>query len=49
MKIPHSEPDPAGSERARKSKQLRDLATDIACLRPQALTQANREVVNTAH
>lgn len=43
MTIPYSEPDPAGSERARKSKDLRDLATDIARLRPQALTQSNRE------
>ncbi len=43
MGIPYSEPDPAGSERARISKNLRDLATDIARLRPQALTQANRE------
>ena len=43
MAIPFSEPDPAGCERARLSKKLRNLATDIARLRPQALTQTNRE------
>ena len=43
MKIPYSEPDQTGSERARSSKQLRDLATDISRLRPQALTRSNAE------
>lgn len=43
MKIPYSEPDPAGSERARLSKKFRDLSTEISRLRPQALTSANRE------
>ena len=43
MKLPYSEPDPAGSERAKLSKQYRDLATEVARLRPQALTEANRE------
>jgi hypothetical protein len=43
MRIPFSEPDPAGSERARAAKELRDLATEIARLRPQALTQTNGE------
>ena len=43
MKIPFAEPDPAGSERASTTKKFRDLATEIARLRPHALTQANRE------
>ena len=43
MSIPYSEPDPAGSERARIAKRLRDFATEVARLRPQALTETNRE------
>ncbi|MCB1802335.1 MAG: bromoperoxidase [Gammaproteobacteria bacterium] len=43
MAIPYSEPDPAGSERARESKRLRDLATETARLRPAAQTLSNRE------
>lgn len=43
MAIPFSEPDPAGSERARESKRLRDLATETARLRPAAQTLSNRE------
>ena len=46
MSIPYSEPDPAGSERARISRQLRDLAAEVARIRPQALTEANREEVD---
>ncbi|WP_078117768.1 vanadium-dependent haloperoxidase [Thiosocius teredinicola] len=43
MKLPYSEPDPAGSERARIARDMRALAADISRLRPQALTHANRE------
>ncbi|MEO1492178.1 MAG: vanadium-dependent haloperoxidase [Pseudomonadota bacterium] len=43
MKLPYSEPDPAGSERARVAKRVRDLATEISRLQPQALTRTNCE------
>lgn len=43
MKLPYSEPDPAGSERARSAKKVRDLATEISRLHPQALTRSNGE------
>lgn len=43
MKLPYAEPDPAGSERARSAKKIRDLATEISRLQPQALTRANGE------
>ena len=46
MKIPYSDPDETGSERARSSKKLRDLATDIARLRPQALTRSSEKYGN---
>ncbi len=42
-KIPFAEPIPAGSRRARAAKAQRDLATEIARLRPQALTLSNGE------
>lgn len=43
MKLPFSEPVPAGSERAQQAKSYRDLATEISRLHPQALTRANGE------
>ena len=43
MKLPYAEPDPAGSERARNAKKLRDLATEVARLTPQAMTRTNGE------
>lgn len=43
MKINFSEPTPAGSSRAKLAKRQRDLATEVARLTPQALTQANNE------
>ena len=43
MKLPYAEPDPAGSERARAAKKVRDLATEISRLHPQALTRTNGE------
>ena len=43
MKLPFSTPDPAGSERALNAKKIRDLATEVARLQPQALTQDNAE------
>ncbi|MEM9439980.1 MAG: bromoperoxidase [Pseudomonadota bacterium] len=43
MKLPYAEPDPAGSERARSAKKVRDLATEISRLQPQALTRTNGE------
>lgn len=42
-KINFSKPDPSGCERAKLSKQQRDLATKISRLNPQALTQSNGE------
>ena len=42
-KLPFAEPDPAGSERARVAKSVRDLATEISRLSPQALTRSNGE------
>ncbi|MEM7525936.1 MAG: hypothetical protein AAF360_19715, partial [Pseudomonadota bacterium] len=43
MKLPFSTPIPAGSERAAEAKRLRDLATEVARLRPQAQTRTNGE------
>ncbi|MEM1287464.1 MAG: bromoperoxidase [Pseudomonadota bacterium] len=43
MKLPYSDPDPAGLERALEAKRLRDLATETARLRPHALTRTNGE------
>lgn len=43
MKLPFSDPDPAGTERARKAKKIRDLATEVSRLQPQALTRNNGE------
>ena len=43
MKLPHAEPHTAGSARARTAKDYRDLATEMARLRPQALTRTNDE------
>ncbi|MEM6470559.1 MAG: vanadium-dependent haloperoxidase [Planctomycetota bacterium] len=43
MRIPYSEPDPAGSERAAASKKQRDLATEISRLQPHAITRGNSE------
>ncbi len=43
MKLPYAEPDPAGSKRARSAKKIRDLATEISRLQPQALTRTNGE------
>lgn len=43
MQLPYSEPHPAGSERARAAKAMRDLATEVSRLQPQALTRANGE------
>ncbi|MEM8667280.1 MAG: vanadium-dependent haloperoxidase [Planctomycetota bacterium] len=48
MRLPFSDPDPAGSERARIAKKQRDLATEIARLQPQALTRTNAEEVDHA-
>lgn len=42
-KLPFAEPDPAGSERARIAKSVRDLSTEISRLNPQALTRTNGE------
>lgn len=43
MKLPFSEPSLSGSARTAKAKSLRDLATEVARLRPHALTRANGE------
>ncbi|MEM9533744.1 MAG: hypothetical protein AAGA23_22685, partial [Pseudomonadota bacterium] len=43
MKLPYSDPDPAGSERAKKARAQRNLATEISRLTPQALTRTNGE------
>lgn len=46
MKLPSSEPEPAGSERARQAKAYRDLAAETSRLVPQALTCTNGEEVD---
>ena len=43
MKLPFAVPDPAGSERARNAKKIRDLATEVSRLQPQAMTRSNAE------
>ncbi|MEM9378881.1 MAG: bromoperoxidase [Planctomycetota bacterium] len=43
MNLPHSTPDPSGTERAAAAKAYRDLATEISRLRPHALSRANGE------
>lgn len=46
MKIPFQYPDPSGTERATSAKNFRDLATEIARLRPHAITRANDDEIN---
>jgi len=48
MKINFSEPTPSGSSRAKLAKFQRDLATEVARLTPQALTQANNEEIDSS-
>jgi hypothetical protein len=43
MAIPFSEPDPSGAERAKAARDYRQMASDIARLRPQAMTKSNHE------
>lgn len=43
MKLPFAVPDPAGSERASNAKKIRDLATEVSRLQPQAMTRSNAE------
>jgi len=43
MKIPYQSPDPSGTERAKAAKDFRDLTTEVARLRPHALTRNNGE------
>ncbi len=43
MKLPFSEPSQNGSSRAKAAKKFRDLATEVARLRPQAKTSSNLE------
>lgn len=43
MRLPYAEPDPSRSERSKKVKEFRDLATEVSRLRPQALTRPNGE------
>jgi hypothetical protein len=43
MALPFSEPDPSGVERARAARNYRQMASDIARLRPQAMTKSNHE------
>lgn len=49
MKINFSEPTPSGSSRAKLAKYQRDLATEIARLTPQALTQSNHEEAESSN
>ncbi len=49
MALPYSKPDPGGSERAKAAKAKRDLATEIARLRPAALTETNCEEADHGH
>lgn len=43
MKLAFSEPSPSGSRRAKLAKNFRDLATEVARLRPHAKTLSNLE------
>jgi hypothetical protein len=43
MKLPFSEPELDGTERAKAAKAFRDLATEVARTRPHAVTKANGE------
>lgn len=43
MKVPYAEPHSAGSERAHEAKKVRDLATEVSRIHPQAMTRANGE------
>lgn len=43
MKLPHAVPCPNGTDRARRAKQVRDIATETARLRPHAQTRTNAE------
>ena len=43
MALPYSKPDPGGSERSIAAKAKRDLATEVARIRPSALTETNCE------
>lgn len=43
MKLPFSEPSPSGSRRAKSAKAFRELATEVARLRPHAKTITNLE------
>lgn len=47
-RIPFSEPSPAGSPRAHHAKRYRDLASEVARKRPQALTKSNGEELEYA-
>jgi hypothetical protein len=49
MRLPFSEPDPAGTERARIAKRQRDLATEISRTQAQARTRANGEESDHGH
>jgi hypothetical protein len=48
MKLPFSIPTPNGSERARQSKAMRDLATEVSRNRPHAITLSNGEEADFA-
>lgn len=48
MKIPHSVPCPNGTERARKAKELRELAAEISRTRPHAVSRNNAEELDYA-
>ena len=45
-KIPYQNPDPSGTERSKASKEFRDLATEVARLRPHAITRTNGEEID---
>ena len=48
MKLPHSVPCPNGTDRARRAKEVRDIATETARLRPHAQTRTNAEEIDYA-
>ncbi len=48
MKLPHSVPCPNGTERARKAKELRELAAEISRTRPHAASRNNAEELDYA-
>ncbi len=48
MQLPHAVPCPEGTDRARRAKELRDLATEISRTRPHVASRSNGEEIDLA-